>query len=164
MFRELNFKKIKALVFDFDGVFTNNRVVVSEDGKESVICNRSDGIGIERLRKLNIPMVIISTEQNPVVSMRAKKLKLPVKHGVKNKKIELKKFASSVNVKLKNIVFIGNDINDLECMNSVGFPVAVADAFEEIKEISIYTLTRNGGDGAVREFCDLIYQSYKNGE
>ena len=49
-------------------------------------------------------------------------------------------------------------------MNSVGFPVAVADAFEEIKKVSIYTLTKNGGDGAVREFCDLIYQSYKNGE
>jgi 3-deoxy-D-manno-octulosonate 8-phosphate phosphatase (KDO 8-P phosphatase) len=160
----LNLKKIQAVVFDFDGVFTNNRVIVREDGNESVICNRSDGLGIERLRKLNIPMVIISTEQNPVVSMRAKKLKLPEKHGVKNKKIELEKFASSVNVKLKNIVFIGNDINDLECMNSVGFPIAVADAFEEIKEVSIYTLTRNGGDGAVREFCDLIYQSYKNGE
>lgn len=160
----MNLKKIQAVVFDFDGVFTNNRVIVREDGNESVICNRSDGLGIERLRKLNIPMVIISTEQNPVVSMRAKKLKLPEKHGVKNKKIELEKFASSVNVKLKNIVFIGNDINDLECMNSVGFPIAVADAFEEIKEVSIYTLTRNGGDGAVREFCDLIYQSYKNGE
>ena len=160
----MNLKKIQAVVFDFDGVFTNNRVIVREDGNESVICNRSDGLGIETLRKLNIPMVIISTEQNPVVSMRAKKLKLPEKHGVKNKKIELEKFASSVNVKLKNIVFIGNDINDLECMNSVGFPIAVADAFEEIKEVSIYTLTRNGGDGAVREFCDLIYQSYKNGE
>ena len=84
----MNLKKIQAVVFDFDGVFTNNRVIVREDGNESVICNRSDGLGIERLRKLNIPMVIISTEQNPVVSMRAKKLKLPEKHGVKNKKIE----------------------------------------------------------------------------
>ena len=83
----MNFNKVKAVVFDFDGVFTNNKVIVSEEGRESVICNRSDGIGIEKLRKLNIPMIIISTEQNPVVSMRADKLKLPVKHGVKNKKI-----------------------------------------------------------------------------
>ena len=162
MFRVLNFKEIKAVVFDFDGVFTNNRVIVSEDGKESVVCNRSDGIGIQMLRKLNIPMIIISSEQNFVVSMRAKKLRIPVKHGVKDKKIELKEFASSVNVKLNYICFIGNDLNDFECMESVGFPIAVADAFEEIKKVSDYTLTRNGGEGAVREFCNLIYQSYNN--
>ena len=70
----MNLKKIKAIVFDFDGVFTNNRVIVSEDGKESVICNRSDGIGLEMLRSLGIPMTIISTEKNPVVAQRATKL------------------------------------------------------------------------------------------
>ena len=90
----------------------------------------------EKLRKLNIPMIIISTEQNPVVSMRADKLKLPVKHGVKNKKIELEEFANSVNLKLKNIAFVGNDINDIECMKEVGFPIAVLDAVDDVKSNS----------------------------
>ena len=81
----MNFKNIKAIVFDFDGVFTDNRVIVSENGKESVICNRADGLGLEMLRILDIPMTIISTEKNLVVSSRAKKLKIPVVHGVKNK-------------------------------------------------------------------------------
>ena len=81
----MNFRNIKAVVFDFDGVFTDNRVIVSENGKESVICNRSDGIGLEMLRNLGIPMTIISTEKNPVVDFSAKKLKLSVVHGVENK-------------------------------------------------------------------------------
>ncbi len=81
----MKIKDIKAIVFDFDGVFTDNRVIISEDGKESVICNRSDGIGLEIIRNLEIPMKIISTEKNPVVTIRAKKLKLYVEYIVEIK-------------------------------------------------------------------------------
>ena len=158
----MNLKKIKAIVFDFDGVFTNNRVIVSEDGKESVICNRSDGIGLEMLRSLGIPMTIISTEKNPVVAQRATKLELPVAHGVGEKIQELEKYSRSVNVNYKDIAFIGNDINDIECMKKVGFPVAVADAVEDIKVISSFVLNRKGGDGAVRELCELIFKAHQN--
>ncbi len=158
----MNFKNIKAIVFDFDGVFTDNRVIVSEDGKESVICNRSDGIGLEMLRSLGIPMTIISTEKNTVVSQRANKLNIPVVHGVENKVEELEKFAKSINVEYKNIAFVGNDINDAECMKKVGFPIAVADAVDDIKIISSLVLEKKGGDGAVREFCEPIYQSYQH--
>jgi YrbI family 3-deoxy-D-manno-octulosonate 8-phosphate phosphatase len=158
----LNFKKIKAVVFDFDGVFTNNQVIVSEDGKESVQCNRADGIGLEVLRRLDIPMTIISTEKNPVVAMRAKKLKLTVVHGVENKLKELIKFSASNKIDLNNIAYVGNDINDIDCMKKIGFPIAVADAFDDIKTSAKYILNKNGGDGAVRELCELIFNSYQN--
>ena len=158
----MNFKDIKAVVFDFDGVFTDNRVIISEDGKESVICNRSDGIGLEMLRKLSIPMTIISTEKNPVVEIRAKKLALPVEQGVKNKIKELEKFSRFINVDYKNIAFVGNDINDIQCMIKVGFPIAVSDAVADIKKISLFVLDKKGGEGAVRELCELIFNAYQN--
>jgi len=158
----LKIKDIKAIVFDFDGVFTDNRVIVSEDGKESVICNRSDGIGLEIIRNLEIPMKIISTEKNPVVAKRAEKLKLSVTYGVDDKLAELKKYSNETDIEISDFAYIGNDINDLQSMEKVGFPVAVADAVEEIKLISTLILTKKGGDGAVREFCELIYKSYNN--
>ena len=158
----MNFKLIKAVVFDFDGVFTDNSVLISEDGKESVLCNRSDGIGLEMLRSLGIPMTIISTEKNPVVAIRAKKLKLSVAHGVESKIKEIEKFSKSINVDYEDIAFLGNDINDAECMEKVGFPIAVADAVEDIKKISLFILSKIGGKGAVREFCELLFNAYKN--
>ena len=159
----MNFKKIKTVIFDFDGVFTNNKVIISEDGKESVICNRSDGIGIDMLRKLNIYMKIVSSEKNPVVKIRAEKLKLSVAYGVKSKIEEVNKFCDLNNVSIQETAFLGNDLNDIECMKKVGFPIAVADAIEEVKLISSYILSKKGGNGAVRELCELIYNSQVNG-
>jgi len=158
----LKINNIKAVVFDFDGVFTDNTVIISEDGKEFVQCNRSDGIGLEMLRKLGIPMKIISSEKNPVVSVRAKKLKLDVVYGVEDKLIELEKFSLSTNISLKEIAYLGNDINDAACMKRVYFPIAVNDAVEDIKIIAKLVLNKKGGDGAVRELCEMIYQSYQN--
>ena len=158
----MNFNKIRAVVFDFDGVFTDNRVIVSENGTESVLCSRSDGLGIELLKKLDIPMIIISSEKNPVVSKRARKLGLPVVHGLEVKLNELYKFSDSIKTDMKDIAYVGNDINDFECMKAVGFPIAVLNAVNEIKKISKYILNTKGGDGAVRELCELIYKSYQN--
>lgn len=157
----MNLNNIEAVVYDFDGVFTNNQVIVSEDGLESVICSRSDGLGLEMLRSINIPMKIISSEINNVVVMRAKKLNLPVVHGVKNKLKELKLFSVKTNIELKNIAFVGNDINDKECMEKVGYPIAVGDSVLEIRKIAKVQLIKNGGHGAVREFCELLYKAYK---
>lgn len=161
-YKKMNFNKIRAVVFDFDGVFTDNKVIVSENGTESVLCSRSDGVGIELLKKLDIPMIIISSEKNPVVSKRARKLELPVVHGLQDKVNELYKFSDLIKIDMKNICYVGNDINDLECMKLVGFPIAVLNAVDEIKEISKYILNTKGGDGAVRELCELIYKSYHN--
>jgi len=157
----LKFNNIKAVVFDFDGVFTDNTVFVFENGMESVKCNRSDGIGLEMLRKKKVPIIIISSEPNPVVKVRAEKLNIPVVNGVKNKLNELKKFALKHNLDLKDIAFLGNDINDELCMRSVGFPICVADSVDEIKNISKYILSKNGGDAAVRELCEKIFKSHK---
>ena len=155
----MNFKNIKAVAFDFDGVFTDNRVIVIQNGDEAVICNRSDGLGLSMLKKLDLPMVIISSEKNPVVLTRAKKLDIPVKFGVSDKTKSVNSFAKSNNVNLHDIAFVGNDINDVECMKKVGYPIAVSDAFEEVKFISKYVLDKKGGHGAVRELCELIYKS-----
>ena len=106
-------------------------------------------------------MKIISSESNPVVTRRAEKLNLPIVQSVEDKSAELKLFSEEIGIDLKYIAFVGNDINDLECMQQVGFPVAVADAVNQIKQISSINLNAAGGKGAVRELCDMIVK-YRN--
>jgi YrbI family 3-deoxy-D-manno-octulosonate 8-phosphate phosphatase len=148
---------LKLAFFDFDGVFTNNQVIVSQDGTESIICNRADGLGLRRLESVNITPIIISTEVNPVVSIRAKKLCIKCIQGCENKLTVLKDQLNKRNASLKNVAYIGNDINDESCLKVVGLPVVVADAFEEIKPLARLVLSKKGGKGAVREFCDHVF-------
>jgi 3-deoxy-D-manno-octulosonate 8-phosphate phosphatase (KDO 8-P phosphatase) len=155
----MNFKQIKLLALDFDGVLTNNHVWITEDGIESVRCNRSDGIGLSRIKKLGIQIYIISTEENKVVTKRANKLKVPAIQGVEDKKAVILKLSNDLNISLKNIAFLGNDINDIPAFEVVGIPMGVADSFEEINSKIIFKTQKNGGEGAVREVCDLIYHS-----
>jgi N-acylneuraminate cytidylyltransferase len=149
---------ISALVMDFDGVFTNNSVIVNQDGSEAVVCDRADGLGISRLKKTGIPILVLSAEENPVVTARCKKLGLNSLQGIQNKKDALKQWAESNNTKLANTIFLGNDINDLDCLQMVGCSVAVADAHPEVKRSSRMILTRLGGKGAIRELTDLILE------
>jgi YrbI family 3-deoxy-D-manno-octulosonate 8-phosphate phosphatase len=158
----MNFKEIKSVVFDFDGVFTDNTVIVDQNGVESVKCWRSDGLGLDRLRSLGITLLVISTEINPVVSTRAKKLKMECIQGVDDKSTTILQWASDKNIQLLNTAFIGNDINDIPAFKKVGFPIAVADSYEEIKPYVKFITSKNGGYGAVREICDLIYNDYKS--
>lgn len=153
---------IKLVIFDFDGVFTDNSVYVSQDGIESVKCHRSDGLGISRLKSLRIPIYIISTESNIVVSVRAKKLKIPVYQDVKDKSEAVKTLCKKLNIKLENTMFVGNDINDIPALKICGFPLAVKDCYNEIKPYVKFITQNNGGKGAVREICDLIFFSKKN--
>jgi YrbI family 3-deoxy-D-manno-octulosonate 8-phosphate phosphatase len=150
-------KSIEFIVFDFDGVFTDNRVLVLEDGTEGVMCSRSDGLGLSRLRKLGIDMMIMSTEKNPVVAARARKLKLDCVHGVDDKLAELKRQLEDRGYSADKTAFVGNDINDKDCLHFVGLGVVVADAWPEVSAIADLVLERDGGDGAVREFCDAIW-------
>jgi len=155
------FKKIKLLVLDFDGVMTDNRVLVSEKGEESVFCNRSDGLGIEMLKKKGIEAMVISKEKNKVVLARCKKLKIKCLSGI-NKKYDL--FIKELRrrkLKSENICFIGNDINDLDCIKSAGIGVAVADSQQSVLDIADYITKKKGGEGAVREIIDLILQINK---
>lgn len=156
----MNFKNIKGIIFDFDGVFTSNLVFVNQLGVESVSCSRSDGIGLERIKNLSIKMIIISTETNPVVKTRADKLKIDCVHGVRDKAKAVIEWAEKNNLNLNEIAFVGNDINDIPALKIVGFPIGVKDVFEEVKPYIKLTLSKNGGDAAVREICDLIYHSH----
>jgi len=146
---------IKAIAFDFDGVFTDNRVYVMQNGEEAVVCDRSDGMGISMLRAAGVPMVIISTEKNPVVSVRGAKLQIEVLQGIDQKLVTLMKWAEVRELALDQIAFVGNDINDVECLRAVGLGVVVADAYPAVVEWAGMKLTRAGGRGAVREFADL---------
>ena len=150
------FASVSMVFFDFDGVFTDNRVLVSDDGKESVQCYRSDGIGLEKLRKLGIECMVISAETNPVVSERCRKLKIDCIQGCKNKLEAMKKILDEKKIMAQECIFVGNDDGDLECMQYIGFSVAVADAYPIIKRNALIILDRKGGYGAVRELCELV--------
>jgi N-acylneuraminate cytidylyltransferase len=150
-----------ALFLDFDGVFTDNRVIVSENGSESVVCNRSDGYGISLIKKEKIPILVLSTERNSVVSARLKKLDIEHFYGLNKKYEKLSEWAKNNSIDLAKAIYVGNDVNDIECMKMVGCSMATSDAYTEIKEIASIVLKNKGGYGAVREVCNLILQRVK---
>lgn len=150
------FVEARLVAFDFDGVMTDNRVYVDETGREMVACSRFEGFGLDRLRALDVAMCIISTEKNPVVAMRAAKLKLPVEHGVSDKVAMLTDFAAKFCVSMEQTVFVGNDVNDLPAFAAAGTAVAVADCHPAVTAHVDHLTHRPGGLGAVREICDLI--------
>lgn len=153
--------QVKLLVFDFDGVFTDNRVYVSRDGTESIACWRSDGLGISKMRKLGIPVWVISTEKNSVVSTRCKKLQIECIQACDDKLAALENLVRQYGCKLDETLYTGNDINDRDCLESVGLPIVVADAHPDVVAYSRYTTLNPGGRGAVREICDLIEFAYE---
>lgn len=160
---ELRLNKLtpKGIVFDFDGVFTDNKVYVDQRGHESVRCSRSDGLGLDFLRKLEISMVVISTEANPVVTARCKKLNIECFQNVSDKIAKAVSWANEHGYGLSELAFVGNDINDIPLMKAVGFKVCVSDAYPELKLHCDFTLKSLGGDGAVREVCEMINNAYK---
>lgn len=153
---KVDIKDIQLIVYDFDGVFTNNKVLVFEDGKEAVFCNRADGLAIQKIKGLGISQMILSTEANPLVKARAKKLNLPVIHNLKDKKRTLLEYCNKHNYNLKNILYVGNDINDLEAMKLAGHSVAPSDASFQIKKIAKIITRAKGGEGVIRELFDIL--------
>lgn len=151
---------IDCIFYDFDGVMTDNRVLIMPDGKENVFVNRSDGYAIARFKEIGILQVIISTEENPIVEKRAEKLRIPVLHGIKDKGECIKKYALKNDINLKKSVFIGNDLNDMSAFDVVGIKCAPLDAEKEILEIADWISEKKGGYGAVRD----LYRAYMNEE
>jgi len=147
---------IDALIFDFDGVLTDNRVMLDQSGKEFVTCSRGDGLAFDVLRKLKKPTYILSTEENSVVTARGKKLQITVIQGVKDKVIALKELAQQENFSLDNILYIGNDLNDYYAMSLCGHSACPGDSHEAIKQLADITLKTNGGAGIVRELLEDI--------
>ena len=117
----ISIDQIDAFIFDFDGVLTNNIVHLDQDGREWVSCSRSDGIAFDVLRVLKKPAYILSTEINPVVSARAKKLKIPAIQGVSDKVLAIKELVDANNYNLDKILYVGNDVNDYLAMKICGF-------------------------------------------
>ncbi len=165
---KISIDKIDAFVFDFDGVMTNNLVYLDQDGKESVRCSRADGLAFDVLRKLSKPCYFLSTEINPLVKKRADKLKISVIHGVSDKVKSMKALANNNSYNLKNIIYVGNDLNDYNVMKICGYSACPADSHPKIKELSDIILKSNGGNGIVRElledmlsldFIKILYQN-----
>jgi len=159
--KEIDFSKIKLIVYDFDGVMTNNKVYVDQNGKEMVQVNRSDGLGVSEIKKLGIHQIIISTEKNEIVKVRANKLGLHCIHGVDDKKTALIEFCEKNKIKFDTICYVGNDINDLDAMLICGFRFCPSDAYEDIKKISTHILKTKGGNGVIREILDQIKERYE---
>jgi 3-deoxy-D-manno-octulosonate 8-phosphate phosphatase (KDO 8-P phosphatase) len=149
---------IKLLVYDFDGVMTDNKVFVDQYGNEMVQVNRADGLGVSEIRKLGIEQMILSTETNPVVSARAEKLDLFCLQGVDNKAQALTEYCNVHHISLSNVAYIGNDINDLDVMELVGTTFCPEDAHVSIKEFSQFILSSKGGEGVSREIFDKLKQ------
>jgi 3-deoxy-D-manno-octulosonate 8-phosphate phosphatase (KDO 8-P phosphatase) len=150
--------RIRLAVFDFDGVFTDNRVWVNEEGRESLAFSRSDGLGLRRLDEVGVRYLILSMEQNPIVAARAQKLRADCLQGVGDKLAALRERAGEA---LDDVAYVGNDINDADCLRAVGLPVVPADAWPEVKPLARWVLSRPGGAGCVREFCDAVWEAQR---
>ncbi len=154
----ISLNKIEAIIFDFDGVLTNNLVYIDQNGKESVSCSRADGLAFDILHKLQKTSCIISMEKNQVVTARANKLKIPALQGVDNKAEAINKFAEQEGFDLKNVLYVGNDLNDYRAMQLCGYTACPSDSHAIIKSMATIVLKTTGGNGVVRELLEDIFQ------
>lgn len=160
---KLDWKNIKLLVLDFDGVLTDNKVIVSETGEESVICDRRDGFGIELIRnKTNVEIIVLSKETNKVTSQRCKKLKIQCRQSLENKYEAFLYEIKKRNLSLNEVCFVGNDLNDVKCVQEAGIGVAVQDSFPDVKKVAKFITQKKGGDAAVREVTDILVKEHEN--
>lgn len=148
--------KIKCILYDFDGVMTDNRVYVTENGLESVCVNRSDGLAVFLIRQRKISQAILSTETNPVVAKRAEKLKLEVLHSISDKEQVIKEYCDLHGYDLSEVMFIGNDLNDLPALTIAGVKGCPADAATEVLEIADWVSSKKGGFGVIRDLYDWL--------
>ncbi|MEK7557403.1 MAG: HAD hydrolase family protein [Patescibacteria group bacterium] len=153
---EEKLQQLQLIVFDFDGVFTDGTVIVDETGKESVVCSRKDTLRFPELLKRGIRLAVISKERNPVVAKRCEKMGVICFQGADNKIDLLRQLLEREKVSPAEAAFVGDDINDVECMEYVGLAFTVADGHERCKAVADYVTRRRGGDHAVREICDLV--------
>lgn len=150
---------IKLIISDFDGVLTDNRVIVSETGQEYVCVSRADGQAVHLLRNMGMELVILSTETNGVVSKRADKMGVSCIQAVADKAECIRSYCSEKNISLSQIAYIGNDVNDYEAMKLAAIKVAPQDAYDVVKKIADYVTEAKGGYGVVRELVSIIKKS-----
>ena len=150
----MKFDDIDAFVFDFDGVLTDNLVYLDQNGKETVVCNRSDGIAFDVLRKLNKPSYIVSTEKNPVVTARAKKLNIKAYQAIEDKVIAVNDLAIKYGHDVEKLCYVGNDVNDYKAMKYCGFSACPSDSHSSVIDIADIVLISKGGQGVLRELLE----------
>lgn len=150
---------VRFAVFDFDGVFTDNRVWTNERGEESVACWRGDALGLRRLEEVGVDFLILSTEVNEAVGARGRKIQAEVVQGVADKLPVLRDEAARRGIPLEDTAYVGNDVNDASCLEAVGLAVVPADAWPDVVPLARLVLTREGGRGCVREFCDAVWRA-----
>jgi YrbI family 3-deoxy-D-manno-octulosonate 8-phosphate phosphatase len=155
----LALERIRFAVFDFDGVFTDNRVWTNERGEESVACWRGDALGLRRLEEVGVGVLILSTEVNEAVGARGRKIRVAVRQGVADKLPVLREEAARRGIALTETAYVGNDVNDAECLQAVGFPIVPADAWPDVRPLASLVLEREGGRGCVRELCDAVWRA-----
>ncbi|WP_344358671.1 acylneuraminate cytidylyltransferase [Streptomyces gobitricini] len=147
---------VDAVILDFDGTQTDDRVLVDSDGRELVAVHRGDGLGVAALRRAGVRLLVLSTEQNPVVAARARKLAVPVLHGVDRKDLALKQWCDDHAIDPRRVLYAGNDVNDLPCFGLVGWPVAVASAHDSVRAAARAVTATPGGAGAIREIATWL--------
>ncbi|MEE1804085.1 N-acylneuraminate cytidylyltransferase [Streptomyces sp. JV176] len=151
-----SYDDVDAVVLDFDGTQTDDKVHIDSDGRETVAVHRGDGLGIAALRRSGLELLILSTERNPVVAARARKLQVPVLHGIDRKDLALKQWCDEHGIAPERVLYVGNDVNDLPCFGLAGWPVAVASAHDEVRAAARAVTTTPGGEGAVREIATWL--------
>lgn len=156
-------EKVSLLVLDFDGVLTDNRVWVNETGQEMIAASRGDGLIMSKLKQSGVDVLILSSEVNPVVTARARKMKVDVIQGVglDGKQSIFENLLKERKIDPAEVIYIGNDLNDLPCFDIAGWAVAVADSQPEVIRAADFVTSKTGGHGAVREICDLILSRIK---
>jgi len=150
---------VRFAVFDFDGVFSDNRVWTNDRGEESVACFRGDTLGLRRLDEVGVEYLILTSETNDAVAARARKMRADCIKGIEDKLPVLHAEVERRGVSLAETSYLGNDVNDAECLAVVGLPVVPADAWAEVVPLARLVLTRDGGHGCVREFCDAVWRA-----
>ena len=153
----INKIKIKLFVYDFDGVMTNNTFLMDINGNEFVNVNRSDGLAISLIKKLNVDQIVLSTEKNNLAKVRAKKLLIKCFNNISDKSIFLKNYCSRYDYNLKDVAYVGNDINDYEAMKICGKTFCPIDADLKIKKISNKILNVEGGKGVIKAMYNYLF-------
>ena len=155
-------KDIKFLVLDVDGTLTDGKIYVDDKGNSFKAFNVKDGFALVNWLKLGGEVAILTGKKSNIVERRAKELGIKyIIQGSKNKKQDLKNLLKELNITFENVAYMGDDLNDLGVMKSVGFSACPKDSVQEVLEITNFISSKNGGDGAVREFLEHIMK--KNG-
>ena len=152
--------QLDLIVFDFDGVMTDNTVITFQNGTEAVTSNRTDGLGIQLLLAAGFHAMVLSKQKNPVTKARCDTLGIECVHGIDDKAAYLTQYLAKRQINPAFVAYVGNDTNDIEVMGIVGLPVAVQDAHPAVLPHAKLILTQSGGKGAVREFCDAVMARY----